>query len=275
MQSGGLNLPAFPATVRLSRRTVLTGWLLMSMARAAQAQTTPEEELKIGLDPDYPPYTYYDDQHQLTGLDPALAREACGRIGVNPVFVPIAWDKKNEWLAKGAIDCIWSCFSIDGREDHYLWVPYLYSRQVVVVPQSSDIQRVADLKERPVAVQASTKPENYFMQDPKAPRLEELISLPTTAEAFTALKNSYVEAVAGHEAVLLQLIHEVPGAYRMLDEPLQTVKVGVAFPLSFKRLDLINRLKNALNRMAAEGEVARLASAFGLEGEKVAMMPAD
>lgn len=41
------------------------------------------------------------------------------------------------------------CFSMEGRLDDYRWAgPYIASRQVVAVNESSDIYKLSDLEER-------------------------------------------------------------------------------------------------------------------------------
>ena len=67
-------------------------------------------ELNIGIDGVYEPYTYTDENGDLTGIDIELAKEACERIGRKAVFIPIKWDNKDEYLKNGEVDCIWSCF---------------------------------------------------------------------------------------------------------------------------------------------------------------------
>ena len=41
---------------------------------------------------------------------------------------------KIKTLENKEIDCLWGCFSMDGRENDYKWAgPYMVSRQVVAV----------------------------------------------------------------------------------------------------------------------------------------------
>lgn len=231
--------------------------------------------LRIGVDADYPPFTFYDDMRTFTGVDPVLAREACRRLGVTPEFIPIAWDRKDELFANKTIDCVWSCFSMTGREALYRWVPYLYSRQVVVVLNSSPIQCLKDLTGKNVAVQAGTRPEQFFTREAaRAPAIADLLTFPTTAEAFIAVRRRYADATAGHEAVMRRLLKEVPGNFRILDEPLLAVKVGVAFPLDTDKTAFIERLRKTFVAMTFEGFVERTATDFGLDGKKVVLVPA-
>ena len=61
-------------------------------------------------------------------------------MGYQVDVVQINWEKKKELVESGEIDCIMGCFSMEGRLDDYRWAgPYIASRQVVAVNESSDI----------------------------------------------------------------------------------------------------------------------------------------
>ena len=82
----------------------------------------------------FDPYSYLDRNGQFAGIDVELATEAFSRLGYTPEFRTISWPDKDNLLSDGTIDCIWSCFSMNGRETKYQWAgPYMYSRQVVAV----------------------------------------------------------------------------------------------------------------------------------------------
>ncbi len=71
--------------------------------------------------------------------------------------MPINWDAKDAELASGAIDCIWNGFTIEGREDQYLWTqPYMDNSQVIVVRSDSGIASLADLEGKVVMAQADS-----------------------------------------------------------------------------------------------------------------------
>ena len=123
-----------------------------------------EDILIIGIDSEYEPYTYKNENGELTGIDIEISKEVCNRLGITPIYKAIPWDLKDEYLKNGTIDCVWSCFSYTGREDKYQWAgPYLYSRQVVVVRNDSDIYHLSDLEGKLVSVMSSTKPESIFL----------------------------------------------------------------------------------------------------------------
>lgn len=94
------------------------------------------------------------------GIDVEIAAEACRRIGYEPVFREIALDERFARLAAGEVDCLWSCLTMDGREDEFLWAgPYLYTQRVIVVRADSGIRSIEDLADQRVAVQSGSTSE--------------------------------------------------------------------------------------------------------------------
>ena len=226
-------------------------------------------ELIIGLDGNYEPYTYVDEDGELAGLDIELATEACRRMGMKPVFQAVKWDDKDTDLENGSIDCIWSCYTMTGREDMYLWAgPYMNSRQVVVVRDDSEVWKLEDLTGKKVAVMSSTKPEGIFLEHGEGiPAVDEMYCMEDMELAFAALQENFVEATAGHETVIRQYMDMAPGQYRILEESLMTVKVGVAF---YKQgaADTVKRLNDALQAMRDNGTIYGILEQYGIYSEK-------
>jgi polar amino acid transport system substrate-binding protein len=226
-------------------------------------------ELLIGIDDSYEPYTYVDENGEYIGLDVELAKEACKRMDMEPVFVAIKWDNKNVYLADGAIDCIWSCFSINGRESDYTWVgPYMNSRQMVAVASDSDIENISDLNGRSVAVMSTTKPETIFLEreSDDIPEVGELYSMEDMEYVFTALQYGYVDAAAGHEIMMREYMDSMAGDYRLLDEELQAVNVGVAFDKN-NPSEAAAQLDKALADMKDDGTLGEILEKYGISAD--------
>lgn len=217
----------------------------------------------VGSD-NYPPFHYEDANGQPTGIDVDLAKEAFRRMGYQAVFVTIDWEDKKDLVERGEIDCIWGSFSSDGREDQYLWTePYLYSRQVVAVRQDSDIQTLADLAGKRVAVQSTTKPEELFLShtDPRIPRVAEVFSLQDRELIYPYLSKGYADALAAHETAILQCMSDYSLDYRILDEPLLTVGLGVAFARTDQR-GLDKELSRTFEEMRADGSLEQIVGRY-------------
>ena len=223
----------------------------------------------VGSD-NYPPFNYEDADGKPTGIDVDLATEAFSRMGYRPVFVTIDWEAKKELVESGAIDCIWGSFSIDGREDLYNWtVPYMYSRQVVAVREDSDIYTFSDLAGRRIAVQSTTKPEELFLsgEDARIPKIDKLFSVQNRELIYPYLSKGYADAIAAHETTILQCMADYDLEYRILDEPLLTVGLGVAFSKGDGR-GLAERLSEVFLEMKRDGTMERIIGKYLSAPEK-------
>lgn len=225
-------------------------------------------ELKIGCDL-YAPYFYVGEDGNYTGIDREIASEACRRLGYHPVFSEIRWGEQRELLRDGTIDCIWCSFSMNGRENLYSWAgPYLYSREVVVVPADSEIKTLEDLGGRTVAVQVDSKAEEYFLKrsDFEKNGVQRITTYSRLDEAFTAFGKGYTDAVAGHEMALRMYTMDKPELYRYLDMPLLMSRLGVAFDRN-NHSQLIQDLTQTLRDMNEDGTIPMIAQKYGLNVE--------
>ena len=238
-------------------------FLLMSGCAKNESAQKADKSVKpvivVGSD-NFPPYNYEDANGQPTGIDVDLAKEAFARMEYRPVFSVIDWEDKKELVESGEIDCIWGSFSIDGREDQYRWsAPYMVSRQVVAVRKDSNIDTLSDLAGKRVAVQSTTKPEEIFVShaDPRIPELREVFSLQNRELIYPFLSKGYVDAIAAHETAILQYMADYGLEYRILDEPLLTVGLGVAFAKADTR-GLERALSDVFAQMRADGTMERI-----------------
>lgn len=237
---------------------------------SGKKETLPQ--LVIGCDT-LRPYSYADEDGNPAGMDVDLAKEACKRMGYEPMFIYIDWDERDSILANGDIDCLWSCFTMDGQEDNYAWVgPYMYSRQVVAVKEESQIKHLEDLKNKRVAVRVGAKAEAILLKqeeaDTSVPNVQNVFSLDNMSDVVTALRNDYVDACAGYAAALRDQLQNDGVDYRFLEEDLSYAKIGVAFS---KEGDASIRkaLEETLQAMEADGTTERILKNYGVDTDKV------
>lgn len=212
------------------------------------------KEIIIGSDIQ-PPFNYVDSDGNPTGIDVELATEAFRRMGYKAVFVNINWDDKQELLSSHTIDCVWGSFSMNGREDKYRWAgPYMKSRIVIAVNKDSNIYTIEDLWDKTVAVQAASKPEEMFlnMADSRIPRIRSLLSMKNRELTYPMLSKGYADALAVNEVIINQYMKDYNMQFRILEESLDTVGLGVAFDKNDKR-DIDRRLTDILINMHDDG----------------------
>ena len=217
----------------------------------------------------YPPFNYSDENGNPAGIDINLATEAFQRMGYEPVFEYIDWEKKKELVESGEIDCIWSSFTLTGREDQYRWAgPYMVSRHVVAVNESSDIYRLSDLRGKVVAVQSTTKPEQIFLEaaDDRIPEVREIYSLENRELLYTSLGKGYVDAIAAHETSIRQYMKDYEVEYRILEESLMDVGLGVAFAREDDR-GIAEELDRTMREMREDGTSAEIIGRYLSDAE--------
>ena len=244
---------------------LLIALLLFVICGCGNVAVKKEAERKtivVGIDA-YPPFSYIDENGKSSGIDAELARAAFSRMGYHAEIQRINWEKKDALLSSGEIDCIWSCFSMKGREDQYLWAgPYLMSRQVVAVNPDSDIRTLADLEGKVIAVQSTTKPEGIFAHPGgRIPVVKGIYSFFDRDIIYTYLSKGYVDAIGAHETVIVQYMKDYHTAFRILDEPLMVVGVGVAFDKNDKR-GIVEALRPVIREMSRDGTTEEILSHY-------------
>ena len=256
----------------LSRRAFLNGCTLLAASAAlgglsacggTDAKNSDLPQILIGSDT-YPPYIYLNNDGTPTGIDVEIATEAFRRMGYAARFEVIDWEQKTALVESGAIDCIWGCFSMQGRETLYRWAgPYMVSRQVVAVNADSSIQSLSDLAGKTVMVQSTSKPEGIFLSgsDPRIPQTVEVFSIEDRSVQYAMLACGYVDAIAAHETAILQYMKDNNAVFRILEEPLLVTGLGVAFAKNDSR-GLDHQLNDAFAEMREDGTLERIVGKY-------------
>ena len=257
---------------RISRRAFLRGCTLLAASAAVgsltscggtNAKDSGLPQLIVGSDT-YPPYIYLNNDGIPAGIDVEIATEAFRRMGYAARFEPIDWEQKTNLVESGTIDCIWGCFSMQGRETLYRWAgPYMVSRQVVAVNADSSIQSLSDLARKTVMVQSTTKPESIFLSgsDPRIPQTVEVFSIEDRSVQYAMLACGYVDAIAAHETAILQYMKDNNAVFRILEEPLLVTGLGVAFAKNDSR-GLDHQLNDTFAQMREDGTLERIVGKY-------------
>ena len=233
---------------------------------AASENTENLPELVIGCD-EYEPYNYFDENGNLIGIDADLADEACSRMGYYPVYLIIKWTDKNDYLQEGLVDCVWSAFSANGREDDYLWSePYMYSSETLVVNKESPVYTLAGIEGKNVATLADTRAETIMLQQERFKRVypQKVYSLQNMEECLAALRQDYVEAVAGDRIYLEHYMQNYPGRLRFIDGDLEISKIAVAFAKNGDQ-KLVEKLNETLAEMKKDGTISKIMAKYEVE----------
>lgn len=219
---------------------------------------------KQGFDLDYRPYSFVGDDGENGGFDVEMAKAVCDYYGWEYQAVPFNWDAKDAELQAGSCDCIWSGFTINGREDDYLWSePYSDNTQKIMVSADSDIKALADLAGKKVGVQTATSAYDLLQdeegQKELADSFGELNVYDTYTIAITDLKAGAVDAIAVDATRAAEAMAD-DDSLVCLEENLGSEQYGIGFRKDDTELcELVNA---ALKALAEDGTVAKIAANY-------------
>ena len=142
------------------------------------------------------------------------------------------------------------------------------SSQVVAVNVDSDIYTLSDLAGKTIAVQSTTKPEDILRShDRRLPALRKVISVQKRDLIFILLSKGYVDALAAHDTSINEFSKETGLKFRVLDEPLMSVGLGVAFANNDTR-GLNTQLTETLHEMQQEGITQKILEKYLPDAER-------
>lgn len=243
---------------------LLTMVMSVSVLAGCGGSDADKTTFTVGFDAEYPPYGYRTEDGDYEGFDLDLAQEVCDRNGWELVKQPIDWNTKDMELNSGSIDCIWNGFTMNGREDAYLFSePYVDNSIVYVVKADSDIQTEADLAGKNVVTQAGSSALTALQSDEKADVVATFKTLDETADYNTAFMNLEAgtnEAIAVDIGVAQYQLQTKGDKFRMLEEPLSTEQYAIGFKLGNQ--ELRDKVQATLDEMAADGTFAKIAAKY-------------
>ncbi|MDR2016201.1 MAG: amino acid ABC transporter substrate-binding protein [Burkholderiales bacterium] len=215
-------------------------------------------KIVIGLDDNFPPMGFRDEQNQITGFDIDLAIETAARLGVEVEFKPIDWSAKEAELNSKRIDALWNGLTIteQRKENIAFTTPYLKNRQIVVVTAMSPIKSKDELAGKVVGVQDGSTAVEAVEKDPVAASLKEMRKFGDNMTALLDLTAGRLDAVVVDEVVGRYYLAQRPAEYVVLDEDFGDEEYGVG--VRKDDTELLAKLQNAMDEMRQDGSAARI-----------------
>lgn len=219
-------------------------------------------KITIGLDDEYAPMGFKNEQNEIVGFDVDLAKEAAKRLGSEVEFKAIDWNSKEAELKSARIDIIWNGLDITPeRQENMLFSdPYMDNRQIVFVKAGNDrgIMAESDLAGKAVGTQAGSTAETYI---DKAEGLKDSFSDFKTygdyVSAFMDLENGRIDALVCDEIVGRYAMSKQGDKFAALDV---TVGPVSEFGIAFRKDDteLRNKVQKVFDEMVADGTAKKI-----------------
>ena len=220
----------------------------------------------MGVDAEYPPFSYLGEDGQYTGFDVEVCKAVCDLLGWDLQVFGVNWDQKLVQLDAKECDCVWSGMTIlDSMKEagYVISAPYYDNTQVIMVKEGSDIKSSADLAGKVVAVQLGTSGEALLADGGDLADLAATFADLTTCDSFlkcfTELGGGAVDAVIVDKPVAVSYAESNKG-FTVLDEGLGAEQYGIAFRADDK--ELCATVEDAVAQLVANGTYAEIAAKY-------------
>jgi len=225
--------------------------------------TNTGDKFVMGFNTGFPPFEYADNSGNYAGFDIDLAKEVCKRN--NWTFVPlpiIDWNTKEFELNSGEIDCVWSGFTMNGRENDYTWSePYFNNTPVVVVKSNSQIEKLEDLKGKSIELEQGTAVYSKIKNDPSLKdNFDGMSEVDGFDAAFMALDSGICDAVIADYGIANYMVAEQYPDCKILNITLPDEQYGIGFKKG--NTELRDQVQKTLDEMFKDGTVDKIAQNY-------------
>ena len=222
-------------------------------------QILEEGVLTVGTEGTYKPFSYYDEEHNLTGYDVEVAKAIGEKMGVRVEFQEITWDGLLGFLDNGTVDLILNQVGVtEERNAKYDFSePYLYSYPALITHESNDhIHSWEDARGCEASLNVSS---NY------AQIAEQYDMTITTSDTFS--KDIELLIAGRTECLINSTMAFSDFVNRKPDTPIQIADIlaepdTVAIPIQKGNEDLVNAVNEAIVEMKEDGTLSELSEEF-------------
>lgn len=178
-------------------------------------ELTPEEQafltehpvIRLGVDPNFVPYEFFDTDGVYKGIAADYIALICERTGLNmQVQEGLTWTEAYEKAARGELDVLPCVAQTAERERYFLFsnTYFTFQRAVFINQETKNLNEFGDLKGKTVAVQMNSSHHSYLTQFPEI----KLSLYPTVEAGLRAVSKGTELAFIGNMATSSYLARE-------------------------------------------------------------------
>lgn len=225
-------------------------------AENTDTQGTKEKEvLRVGTEGTYAPFTFHNEEGELTGYDVEVIKEVAKRMGVEVEFMETQWDSMFAGLNSERFDLIANQVGIneDRLANYDFSTPYTYSSSVIVTPaDNNDINSFEDLQGEKSA-QSLTSNYGAIAEENGA----ELIGVEGLAQSIELIKQGRADVTVNDKLAVLDYMKA------QNDESVKIVAESddvseMAFTFNKGNEELVDAVNQQLAAMKEDGTLAKI-----------------
>lgn len=227
-------------------------------------QTTYEKIMEkgvmtVGTEGTYQPFTYHDENDELTGYDVEVAKAIGEKMGVEVKFSEITWEGLLASLDNGTVDLVLNQVGVtDEREEKYDFTdPYLYSYiALITTGDNTEIDSWESARGKKTSLNVSSNyaaiAEEYEMDITASETFSKDIELLTAGRTDCVINNT----IAFND----YLVQKPDVDIKIVD--VQEDADTVAIPIPKGNEDLVDAVNKAIKELQDDGTLTKLSEQF-------------
>ena len=218
------------------------------------------EAIKVGMSGGYKPYTYLDDQGELTGFDVDVWKAIGNKLGLEVTFVTSDFSGLFGMLDAGQLTTIANQITVtDSRLEKYLFSdPYVYyGAQLAVSDGVTDIRDLETLKGKTLGVDLGTNYEEMVRLFDTDNQIN-IVTYDSGSGALQDVAIGRIDAYLNDKLALLTTINESGLPVVLAGEPLETLFNAFPFVVSEENEILVGQVNEAIQALQEDGTLEAL-----------------
>ena len=215
------------------------------------------QELVVGSSATYRPFAYESPTKEIVGYDVDIIKAVAQKAGLKIKIVNTPWTGIFAALNNGDVDLVISGVTInDKRKQSYdFTAPYFEARQLIAVPQSSNVKSLQDLAGKKVGVVTGSTGDDissraFGKTNPDIRRFE------STPVVISELANGGLDAAIGDNGVIAFRVQEHKTLKTVSDPSFPKEYFGIVVKQGNKALQ--DKLNAGLAAIKADGSYATI-----------------
>jgi polar amino acid transport system substrate-binding protein len=215
---------------------------------------------------------YVDNYKNLKGFDIDLAKAACEKLDITPIFQEIIWEQKETELSSKQIDLIWNGLTIteERKQNLEITLPYMSNTQSIIVKKDFADNRITSEDRYTIAFEQGSAGEDAFNSSD--------IFKGSTSVGVTSQVTALTEVLSGTSDIAI--IDSIMAGYYLNDSSSYGDKLKVLSGYDFEienygvalrkgETALLAKLNETIEELYDNGTTGDIASRYGLTNDLV------
>lgn len=214
--------------------------------------------LVMGTNAAFPPYEFVDDNGTIVGIDAEIAQAIADKLGMTLEIKDMEFDSLIPAVQGGSIDVALAGMTVNEErlESVNFSESYATGKQVIIVPEGSEIKTVDDLEGKTIGVQSGTTGDIYCTGDYGQ---ENVKQYPNGSQAVMALNNGQIDCVVIDNEPAKNYVAANDGLTVLETE---YVVENYAIAVAKENTELLDSINTALAELQADGTVDQILAKY-------------